>query len=100
MTVTVPWKYMKPDIVIELGALVMSTMKPSDCTHDLRTVEHYLAQYEIDASFYLRWLTNHGVNCDCEFVADIAVPLYEHIHYHKPEPWFLNDMFMPEKDVF
>lgn len=93
MTVSVPYRHIKPDVIIELGALVMATIKPSECAHDLRTVQHYLSQYEVDTSFYLRWLAKHGVTCDCGFIADVVVPLYEYIHFDKQEPNFLDDMF-------
>ena len=97
---TVPYKYIKPDIIIELGALLMNDIKsPADCKDDLRTTRLYLAQFGIDAEFYLRWLSNHGVSCDCDVIVDIALPLYEHVHCGGMEPEFLNSMFLPEKNV-
>jgi hypothetical protein len=94
MTVTVPYRYIKPNIIIELGAVVMDTIKPKECAHDLRTVQHYLAQYDVDTSFYLRWFAKHNVGCDCEFILNIAAPLYDHVCNNAPEPSFLDDMFV------
>lgn len=99
-TLTAPYKYIKPAIIIELGALLMNDMKsPKDCKNDLSTTKMYLAQMGIDSDFYLRWFGKHGVSCDCDVIMDIALPLYEHANLHGPEPWFLNDMFLPETSM-
>lgn len=98
--VTVPYKYIEPGVIIELGALLMNDIKsPADCKNDLRTTRLYFAQLGIDADFYLRWLANQGISCDCDVIMDIALPLYEHVHYGGMEPGFLNSMFLPEQNV-
>jgi len=98
--VTVPYKYIKPSIIIELGALLMGELSsPSDCKHDLSITKHYLAQYDVDDIFYTRWLHKHGVTCDCCVIMDIAMPLYAYVHMGGLEPEFLDDMFKPETNV-
>lgn len=93
----VPYTYIKPSVIIELGALLMHDMaSPADCKHDLSTTKCYLSQCGVDADFYVRWLHRHDVTCDCCVITNIALPLYAHVHMNGPEPEFLDDMFKRE----